>query len=64
VLAKLIVMLGAKEPFVRESAAVTLGALGPDAKDALPELKELATSDGQERVLRFAAEAVKRIEAK
>ena len=63
-MAELIAMLGVKEPFVRECAAVALGAIGPDAKDALPKLKALAAADGQERVRKLAADAVKRVEAK
>jgi HEAT repeat protein len=65
-MAEIITMLDAKDSYVRECAALTLGEIGPDAKDALPKLKELATKGGNaEAILRkYAVEAVKKIEVK
>ncbi len=63
-LAELIVMLDAKDGYVRECAAATLGAIGPDAKDALPRLKELAEKDASAHVRKLAASAAKSIEAR
>ncbi len=48
----------------RRSAAEALGAVGPGAKDALPELKKIAESDKRAEVRAAAADAVKKIEGK
>ena len=61
---ELIAMLKAKPFFYRKQAILTLSAIGPDAKDALPELKKLAEGDPRPDIRKLAAEAVKRIEAK
>ena len=53
--------LAVKEPQVRVFACEQLAALGPDAKDAAPRLKELA--NGQpEAVLQAARAALAKIE--
>jgi HEAT repeat protein len=48
---------------VRAEAAYALGAIGPDARAALPALRELQ-KDGDEDVREAAAAAVKQIETK
>ncbi len=59
---ELIAMLKAKPFFYRKQAILTLSAIGPDAKDALPELKKLAEGDPRQDIRKLAAEAVKKIE--
>jgi HEAT repeat protein len=55
-------MLQSKTLHLRLHAIETLGAIGPDAKDALPELKKLAESDPREHIRDLAAEAIQKIE--
>jgi HEAT repeat protein len=57
-------LLRAKKPFHRENAVELLAAIGPDARDALPDLKKLAESDPRPNIRKLAAEAIKKIEAK
>jgi HEAT repeat protein len=63
-LPELQIMLKMKVPYFREHAAKALGAIGPDANEALPILKELAAKDASQRVRTLATEAVKAIEGK
>ncbi|VTR98626.1 heat repeat-containing protein : Marine sediment metagenome DNA, contig: S01H1_L06444 (Fragment) OS=marine sediment metagenome GN=S01H1_15791 PE=4 SV=1: HEAT_2: HEAT_2 [Gemmata massiliana] len=63
-LGEVIAMLGSKAPQVRRCAILTLRDIGPDAKDALPRLKELAEKDGVPVIRRMAAIAIERIEIK
>lgn len=57
-------MLGEKQLYFRRAAVATLGAIGPAAKDALPDLKKMAASDPRPDLKKLAAEAVAKIEAK
>ena len=54
---------GTKDAVYRESFAQALGKIGPDAKAALPALRE-GLQDKEERVRTAAAEALKKIEKK
>ena len=63
-LPELQIMLKMKAPYFREHATKALGAIGPDAGEALPTLKELAAKDSSQRVRKLATEAVKAIEGK
>ena len=63
-LGELIVMLQSKDLYIRECATVTLGAIGPPAKDALPKLRELAEKDVFPSIRKYAVIAIKKIEAK
>ena len=60
---ELIAMLGSKKGYLRECAALALGEIGSDAKDALPRLKELAEKDGNPNFRKLAANAIAKIEA-
>lgn len=60
----LVALLKARTPFHRIQACETLGAIGPAAKAALPDLKKLAESDPRKDVREDAAAAIKKIEAK
>ena len=64
ILPELMKMLQAKTVYYRDHAIQTLAAIGPDAKDAIPELKKLAEKDPVKRIRERAAEAIKKIEAK
>src|SRR5262245_3192691 len=59
-----IELLKSKTASVRRQAVETLAAIGPNAKDALPELKKLAASAPEQRTRELVAEAIKKIEAK
>jgi HEAT repeat protein len=61
---ELVKLLQSKTAFYRENAVLTLAAIGPDAKDALPELKKLAEGDKKDDIRKLAADAVKKIEGK
>ena len=56
--------LKAPAAFFRLNAARTLGAIGPDAREAVPLLRELAAKDKRADVREAAAEALKKIEPK
>ncbi len=60
----LLTMLKSKDSYRQENAVLVLGAIGPGAKDAVPELKKLAGSGPDSRIKTAAAEAIKKIEAK
>ncbi|MBM3983341.1 MAG: HEAT repeat domain-containing protein [Planctomycetes bacterium] len=60
----LVRMLGEKQLYFRRAAVATLGAIGPAAKDALPELKKMAAGDPRPDLKKLASEAVAKIEAK
>ncbi len=60
----LIKMLAAKQLYFRRAAVETLAAIGPGARDALPDLKKIAASDPRTDLKKLAAEAVAKIEAK
>jgi HEAT repeat protein len=61
---ELIAMLGSKTPFTQKNAIIALREMGPEAKDALPALKELAAKEQRQNIRRLAGEAVKAIEGK
>ena len=61
---ELTAMLKSKTPFERKNAIEALGAIGADAKDALPELKALAEKDPRNDVRQLATEAVESITKK
>ena len=63
-LAELTVMLDSKNGYVRECAVVTLGAIGEDARDALPKLKQLAEKDTNAHIRTQATRAIKAIALK
>lgn len=57
---KLISILGDSEQYTRMNAARALGQIGPDAKEALPELKRLVKEDSYVRST--AEQAIRQIE--
>jgi len=57
-LSNLLGELSDPSPVVRERAATDLGVLGPEAFDALPDLKRLAHDDPDEDVRRASRTAV------
>jgi HEAT repeat protein len=59
----LVKALQDKEPGVRRSAAEVLGAMGLEAKDAVPALAEARRKDDVEAVRKAADEALQRIQA-
>lgn len=56
--------LDAADDEARRAAAMTLGHIGPPAKDALPRLETVAEEDGSRRVREVAEIAVRRIKAR
>ncbi len=56
--------LKSKARYHQQQAILTLAAIGPGAKDALPELKKLAESASLPDIKEHAAEAIKKIEAR
>ena len=52
-----------KEDSIRECSVITLGAIGRDAKETLPRLKELAEKDVSPNVRKSATTAIKNIES-
>jgi HEAT repeat protein len=61
---ELLKLLGEKQLYFRRAAIATLGAIGPAAKDALPDLKKMVASDPRPDLKKLAAAAVAKIEAK
>ena len=61
---ELVLLLESKRETFRTNAAETLGLIGPDAKAALPTLKEVAAKDPLVQIRSEAAAAIKKIEAK
>ena len=59
---QLIKQLKHKDVARRRRAAQALGVIGPNAKDAIPQLKE-AIEDVDERVREYARDALKKIES-
>ena len=59
----LVEALKDKAPPVRQAAAGALGQIGPDAKDAVPDLRE-AQKDSNKAVSRAAGMALRRIQGK
>lgn len=62
-LPELIAALASQDGECRKCAVRTLGAIGPGAKPALPDLKKLIETDPHPENRTHAAEAVKQIEA-
>jgi HEAT repeat protein len=60
-MADLIATLGDADPDVRTLAALSLGAIGPPAAEALPALKA-AAGDSNENVKKVAEMAIRSIE--
>ncbi|MFQ5794815.1 MAG: HEAT repeat domain-containing protein [Candidatus Bipolaricaulia bacterium] len=60
-ISQLIEALQDAEPSVRWQAAITLGEIGPDARDAIPALIE-ALRDEDSRVRQAAAEVLETIQ--
>jgi HEAT repeat protein len=60
----LLRMLKATTPAFRQNAVEALKAIGPNARDALPQLKEAAQQDPDADVRRSAAEVVAALEGK
>jgi HEAT repeat protein len=52
-----------KAPPVRQAAAIALGLIGPEAKDAIPALRE-TQKDSDRAVSRAANQAIQRIMAR
>lgn len=61
---ELLNLLKSPVSFFRSQAALTLGNIGPDAKAALPTLKQLAQSDPEDTVKTRAKQAITKIEGK
>src|SRR5207249_1007109 len=61
---EMVKLLSSKTPYFRENAVAVLAAIGPEAKEALPELKKLAEAETRANIRKLAAEAIKKIEAK
>ncbi|MBA4064045.1 MAG: hypothetical protein C0501_10100 [Isosphaera sp.] len=60
----LVALLGSKPPYYRARAAEALGAVGPAAAAALPQLREVAEKDPRVDIRKAAAAAVGKIAGK
>jgi len=60
----LIATLGDSNPDIRDEAARALADLGPQAKDALPTLRQMAAGDPADSVRVVARRAIEKIEAR
>jgi HEAT repeat protein len=63
-LPEVIAMLDSMAPDYRLYAIEALMAIGPDARDSLPKLKEIAAKDMRPNIRQTAADAIRKIEVK